>query len=117
MRSLFVAFIFVVLFSTEILNPGTRLPTVSVDTVSIKEVRRQRETLVVERPVGATEDMKSSVFLVTDDGRLLRRVAVQYGRPSSTVIEVVSGLSDGDRIIVSDMHAWDAWERLRLRSR
>ena len=117
MRSLLVAFIFVVLFSTVILNPGNRFPTVSADTVSIKEVRRQQETLVVERPAGATEGVLSSVFVVTEDGQMLRRVAVQYGRPSLTLIEIVSGLSAGDRIIVSDMHAWDAWERLRLRAR
>ena len=30
---------------------------------------------------------------------------------------IVSGVSAGDRIIVSDMRAWDAFDRLRLGSR
>jgi len=117
MRTLLVAFIGVVLFSTVILNPEPAIPTVSVVIVSIKEVRRQRNTLIVERPVGAREGAMSSVFVVTDDSRALRRVAVQYGRPSLSLIEVVSGLSAGDRIVVSDMSAWDAFERIRMRSR
>ena len=117
MRSLFVAFIFVVLFSTVIVNPGNRLPTVSADIVSIKEVRRQQDILVVERPAGATAGVMSSVFVVSGNREVLHRVAVQYGRASSSVIEVVSGLSPGDQIVVSDMRAWDAFERIRMRSR
>jgi multidrug efflux pump subunit AcrA (membrane-fusion protein) len=97
------------------------------DTVSAREVHLAREigvapslsspdTLIVERPAGAREGEKSSVFLVTDSGRALRRVPVQYGRASSSWIEILSGLSDGDLIIVSDMRAWDAFERLQLRA-
>ena len=117
MRTLLAAFVCVMLFSTVILNPEPKTPTVSADTVSVKEVRRQQDTLIVERPVGAREGAVSSVFVVTDDGRVLRRVAVQYGRLSVSLIEVVSGLSAGDRIVVSDMSAWDPFERIRMRSR
>ena len=116
-RTLFVAFTCVVLFSTVVLNPEPTIPTVAADIVSIKEVRRERDTLIVERPIGAREGAMSSLFVVTDDSRALRRVAVQYGRRSLSLIEVVSGLSAGDRIVVSDMHAWDAFDRVRMRSR
>jgi len=47
----------------------------------------------------------------------LRRVAVWYGRGSPTLIHIVSGVSPGDRIAVSDMRAWDQFDRLRLRAR
>jgi multidrug efflux pump subunit AcrA (membrane-fusion protein) len=57
------------------------------------------------------------VFVVDEDGLLLRRVRVEYGRASSSMIHIVSGVSPGDRIIVSDMRAWDAFEWLQLRSR
>jgi HlyD family secretion protein len=127
MRTFIAVLICVVLLSAAISNPErTRLPTVSADTVTLKEVRRASEiaavaelgvspdTLLVERPVDAREGAQSSVFVVDEDGVLLRRVPVGYGRASSSVIQIVSGVSAGDRIIVSDMRAWDAFDRLRL---
>jgi hypothetical protein len=73
--------------------------------------------LLVERPVGAIEGIQSSVFVVDADGVQLRRAAVEYGRGTPSVIQIVSGVSRGDRIVVSDVREWDAFERLRLRSR
>jgi hypothetical protein len=118
MRTLLVALILIVIFSAVIWRPApTAIPSVSAETVSISEVRRQRDALIVERPAGAAEGALSSVFVVTDSDGELRRVAVRYGRASSSGIEVVSGLSPGARIIVSDMSAWDPFERLRIRFR
>jgi hypothetical protein len=127
MRTLIAVVIGVVLLSAAISNPErTRLPTVSADTVTLREVRSaseigvvtelgdSRDTLLVERPVEASEGAKSSVFVVDEDG-VLRRVEVEYGRASGSLIQIVSGVSPGDRIIVSDMRAWDAFDRLRLR--
>ena len=117
MRTFFFALIGVVFFSAMFWDsPRPNLPAVSADIVSIGEVRRQRDTLIVERPADAREGAISSVFLLTDRDSVLRRVQVQYGRNSSASIEVVSGLSAGDRIVVSDMRAWDAFERVRMRN-
>lgn len=57
------------------------------------------------------------MFVVGAEGVTLRRVAVEYGRASPSLIQILSGVSSGDRIIVSDMRKWDAFERLRLKSR
>ena len=110
------------------LKPGTnQTPTLSADTVTLREVRRgselgtiseigdSRDTLLVERPVGASEHATSSVFVLDADSMLVQRVPVTYGRASTSLIQIVSGVSPGDRIIVSDMRAWDAFDRLRLR--
>jgi len=40
---------------------------------------------------------------------------VKFGRSSVNTIEVVSGLKEGDRVILSDMSAWDGRDRLRIR--
>jgi len=104
----------IVLLSTTTSPDRTKPPSVAADTVIVMEVR---DTLLVERPVGAVEGATSSVFVVDGDGLLLRRVRVEYGRASSSLIQIVSGVSPGDRIIVSDMHAWDPFDRLQLRSR
>lgn len=102
---------------------------VAADTVTISEVRRSSETgaagelaasrdaLLVERPAGAREGARSSVFVVDADGTRLQRVAVEYGRGTPSLIQIVSGVSPGDRIIVSDMRAWDSFQWLRLRTR
>jgi hypothetical protein len=83
----------------------------------VTELADSRDTLLVERPVDARGSTKSSVFAVDADGVLLRRVAVEYGRASALLIQIVSGVSAGDRIVVSNMRAWDAFDRLRLSAR
>lgn len=127
MRTLVAVLICIVLLSARTSPERARIPTVAADTVTIGEVRHGSEidavaghgdspdALVVQRPVGASEGAKSSVFVVDADG--LRRVAVEYGRASQSLIQIISGVSPGDRIVVSDMRAWDAFERLRLRWR
>ena len=127
MRTLMAVLIGIVLLSAAISNPErNRAPTVSASTVTLGEVRRasemsavtelgdSRDALLVQPPIGAREGAKSSVFVLGEDGVLLR-VPVEYGRASTSLIQIVSGVSPGDRIIVSDMREWDAFERLRLR--
>ena len=128
MRLLIAVLIGVVLLSPKTTPERTAIPTVAIDIVATSEVRRGSEIgdvarsgdspdiLVVERPVGASESTQSSVFVLDADGEQLRRVAVEYGRGSASLIQI-SGVARGDRIVVSDMRAWDAFERLQLRSR
>lgn len=126
MRTLIAVLICIMLLSARTSPERPELPTLAANTVTIREVRRgsesgggelgdSRDALLVERPVGVREGANSSVFVVDADGVLLQRVAVEYGRASPSLIQIVSGVSPGDRIIVSDMRAWDAFERLRLR--
>ena len=126
MRALLAVLICIVLLPAAISNPERpKLPTVSADTVTLSEVRRGSEvavtelddSLLVERPVDAREGAKSSVFVVDDDGAGLRRVPVAYGRASRSLIQIVGGVSPGDRIVVSDMRGWDAFDRIQLRLR
>ncbi|MBI2150396.1 MAG: HlyD family efflux transporter periplasmic adaptor subunit [Acidobacteria bacterium] len=42
------------------------------------------------------------------------RVHVKLGRSSVNTIEVKEGLQVGDKVILSDMSAWDAYDRLRI---
>ena len=42
------------------------------------------------------------------------RVQVKLGRTSVNEVEIVSGLNAGDQVILSDMSAWDAFDRIRL---
>jgi HlyD family secretion protein len=39
---------------------------------------------------------------------------VKLGRASVNTVEVVEGLKEGDRVVLSDTSAWDAFDRIRL---
>jgi HlyD family secretion protein len=94
------------------------LPTVASDTVVIREVVRHRlgpNTLSVDRPPYSRAMADGSLFVVNADG-VAHRVRVRYGRVAGPMIEIISGLSFGDRVIVSDMSAFDQFERLRIKT-
>jgi hypothetical protein len=42
-------------------------------------------------------------------------VPVQLGRASVVTVEVVSGLKEGEEVILSDTSAWDAHDRVRIK--
>ena len=43
------------------------------------------------------------------------RIQVKLGRSSVNNIEVLSGLKVGETVVLSDMSAWDAFDRVRLK--
>jgi HlyD family secretion protein len=42
------------------------------------------------------------------------RTPVKIGRRSVQFVEVLDGLVEGDRVVLSDMSQYDAYDRLRL---
>jgi len=50
-----------------------------------------------------------------DDGSDAVRVNVKLGKTSVNTVEIRQGLKSGDKVILSDMSAWDAFDRIRLR--
>jgi len=70
--------------------------------------------LTVGRPAFGQPDSKITLFKLSPDGDSATRVAVQLGRGSVHRIEVIEGLQEGDRVILSDMSTWDAVDRVRL---
>lgn len=67
----------------------------------------------VQRPALGEAHGKGFLWKLTRDGEAVR-VPVQFGRASTDQIEIVSGLVEGDRVILSDMSRWDGHDRLRL---
>ncbi|MBI3229594.1 MAG: HlyD family efflux transporter periplasmic adaptor subunit [Burkholderiales bacterium] len=57
---------------------------------------------------------KSSVFVVTPDGRHAQRRAVTLGRRNRSQIEVLAGLVAGETVIISSYAAWAKVEQLQL---
>ncbi|MGB6943523.1 MAG: HlyD family efflux transporter periplasmic adaptor subunit [Bryobacteraceae bacterium] len=93
------------------LPPGAR-PDLSVDgTITLE---RLSDVVYVGRPVVGQCGAKISLFKVDPDGKEAQRVNVSLGRCSVNNIEVVDGLKVGDQVILSDMSAQDAYNRIRL---
>jgi multidrug efflux pump subunit AcrA (membrane-fusion protein) len=94
------------------LPEGAR-PDLSVDgTITIEKLQ---DVVYVGRPVIGQPGSKIGLFKIDPDGKGATRVTVTLGRASVNTIEVVDGLKVGDRVILSDMSAWDAHNRIRLR--
>jgi HlyD family secretion protein len=94
------------------LPPGAR-PDLSVDgTITLENLK---DVLYVGRPVHGQADSTIGIFKIIDDGSEAVRVNVKLGRSSVNTIEVLDGLKVGDKVILSDMSAWDNFDRVRLK--
>ncbi len=93
-------------------QPADARPDLSVDGTI--ELERLPDILYVGRPVQGQPNSAVGLFKVLDGGKEATRVSVQVGRTSVNTIEVLHGLQLGDQVILSDMSAWDAYDRVRL---
>lgn len=94
------------------LPKGAR-PDLSVDGTI--EIERLNDTLYVGRPAYGQAYQTVSLFRLDESGDMARRVQVELGRASASTIEVLAGLAEGDRVILSDTSAWDDHDRLKLK--
>ena len=79
------------------------------------ELERLGEVLSMGRPAGAQPNATVSLFKLVPGSDEAVRVPVRLGRGSVNSIEVVQGLAEGEQVVLSDMTAWDAVDRVRLR--
>lgn len=96
------------------LPKGAR-PDLSVD--GTVELERLDDVIYVGRPAFGQERSKVGIFKAngsTQTATEASRVQVEFGRSSVNTIEIVSGLSPGDWVILSDMSQYDSNDRVRL---
>jgi HlyD family secretion protein len=96
---------------TEALPEGTR-PDQNIDGTI--QIDRLDDCLKMGRPVFGQADTTIGIFKLVTDGEEAIRVPVHLGRSSVTTIQVVEGLMEGDRVILSDTSEWDEFDRIRL---
>lgn len=93
------------------LPPGA-VPQLSVDgTIDLEHLH---DVLYVGRPAFGNPNSQISLFKIEPDGKTATRTQVQVGGASVTEIQILSGLREGDRVILSDMSRYDANDRVRL---
>lgn len=92
--------------------PTAARPDLSVDgTIQLEKLN---DVVFVERPVFGQQDATVQLFKVEPDGKYANKVKVGFGRSSVNTIEVKDGLTVGDKVILSDMSAYDSYDRIRL---
>jgi HlyD family secretion protein len=91
--------------------PSGARPDLSVDGTI--QLERLDNVIYVGRPAFGQENSTVSLFKLNADGEATR-TTVKLGRSSVNQIEIVDGLQPGDQVILSDMSAQDAFDRIRI---
>ena len=93
------------------LPKGAR-PDLSVDGTI--ELERLADVLYVGRPVYGQPDSTIGLFKLEADAEHALRVQVRIGKMSVNLVEIRDGVELGDQVVLSDMSAWDEFDRVRL---
>jgi HlyD family secretion protein len=92
--------------------PKDARPDLSVDGTI--ELERLNDVVFVGRPVFGQQDSTVQLFKLEPDGKYANKVKVQLGKSSVNTIEIKDGLKVGDQVILSDMSAYDSYDRIKL---
>ena len=93
--------------------PSGAVPDLSVDGTIV--IDKMTNVLYTGRPAFGAAGGTVSLFKLTEEGDAAVRVQVELGRSAVNSIEVVRGLSAGEKVILSDMTAYAGAERVRIK--
>jgi HlyD family secretion protein len=98
-----------------------QLPEGAVPDLSVEgtvEIERLPDVLYVGRPVHGDANSTIGLFKVIgpwSDAKEAVRVQVELGKTSVSYVQILKGLDVGDTVILSDMSAYDAFDRVELK--
>ena len=92
--------------------PRGARPDLSVDGKI--QLAKLNDVVYVDRPVFGQQDSTVTLFRIDPDGKYATKIKVAFGRASVNNIEIKSGLNVGDKVILSDMSAYDNYDRIKL---
>jgi HlyD family secretion protein len=78
------------------------------------EIENLADVIYVGRPAFGQSNSTVGIFRLDEAGNAASRTQVRLGRASVNSVEILSGLQPGDKVILSDMSQWDAFNRIRL---
>jgi membrane fusion protein (multidrug efflux system) len=80
-------------------NPGRRMKPDMIARVTMKSTGHHN-AILIEEPLVQQIDQRTTVVYVEEEGKVVRR-PVTLGERSNGRVEIVGGLTEGDRVIVS----------------
>jgi HlyD family secretion protein len=96
--------------------PDGAVPDLSVE--GTVEIERLPDVLYVGRPVHGEANSTVGLFKVIgpwSDAKEAVRVQVELGKTSVSYVQILKGLEVGDTVILSDMSAYDNFDRVELK--
>ncbi len=78
------------------------------------ELERLNDVVYIARPAFGQANSSIKLFKLDPDGNNATRVEVKVGRSSVNALEILEGLQPGDRVVISDTSALDAFDHIRL---
>lgn len=93
--------------------PASARPDLSVDGTI--ELERLKNVLYIGRPTFGQGQQTVGIFKLSSDGQEATRTQVSLGRSSVSTIEIISGLKEGDQVIISDTQSLDNYKTIRVR--
>jgi HlyD family secretion protein len=102
----------VVIVDVRFTEPLPKQARADLNVDGVIELSRAANVLHVPRPALGEPHQSGSLFVIS--GGEARRVRVKFGRAALKDIEIVSGLREGDEVVLSDMSKWDGVDRLRV---
>ncbi len=91
--------------------PQSARPDLSVDGTI--ELQRLDNVLKVQRPSFSQDDATIQLYRVGADNEAVR-VRVKLGVSSVAEVQIIEGLNEGDEVVLSDMAAYEAFDRVRI---
>lgn len=82
---------------------------------SIIQLERVPGALTLQRPVFSQENATLNLYVLDPLGQTAQRRQVRIGRASTDTIEILDGLQEGERVVVSDTTSFNGLEVLTLR--
>lgn len=77
-------------------------------------IAQLNDTLFVSRPLFSQSQTTTSFYKLTKEGGLAQRVKVEVGLGSTSHIQIIKGLTEGDTIITSDPSRFDSYPTFRI---
>ncbi|HUF22428.1 MAG TPA: HlyD family efflux transporter periplasmic adaptor subunit [Burkholderiales bacterium] len=93
------------------LPPGAR-PDLSVDGTIL--IERLDDVLHTGRPAYGQTGSTLRLFRLQPDSRIAVRVPVSLGKVSVNRVQILQGLKEGERVVLSDTSQWDDYDRIEL---
>jgi hypothetical protein len=88
--------------------------TADLDIDASVDIEKIESALQVGRPMHGAANTEISLYRLDNDGHDATRTKVKLGRSSVSTIEILSGLKEGDRVIISDMSQVGEANRVHL---
>ncbi|WP_375277177.1 efflux RND transporter periplasmic adaptor subunit [Alteromonas australica] len=92
--------------------PKEARPELTVEGVI--EIARMTEALFVKRPMFAKSHEKGFVYVLEVEGNTATKQQVEFGKSSTSHIEIISGLNEGQQIIVSDVSSYEQHQQINI---